>query len=413
MRRIVSTMLMALCLTSVMTQAKVKSEPKELIGIRMDGRADSIITDFHYVDAAEICQWQKSVTIEKDGRIYEFTPDNAEMFMRRRKHFHSRTLTLPDGTVAQLFLHRVVTGNDNRPSIYAYYLPHEGGEPVYYIQEKKDGPLTMIGENGSLEHPNAMQSYLLARNEAAGGDPDIAEYLCTLKPNLHAFDRSEMLISHQNRNLIPRFRYGVGAGINAESLELTFHDPELGKDFVTDLKYSVLPTLSMFADIPLGTGLSFHPELTFRYSTVEDVKVSGMSVLESMGTRRDAVINLKRVEIAVPMMGRYTFVKMRGNYLPYVDVGCTFDFYFSNTIKVDNEMKDKHGNISGHNLEKHEGGKVKLGVIGGLGLECKISQQHSLFFDVHFARNIGSIMTSYNDVKINHNCVMARMSVSL
>lgn len=398
-------LLMALCSVSALLQAKETKEPKRMIGLKMEGRADSLITDFRFVDGDSICLWQESITIEKDGTFYMFKPEEAETFLRKGKHFYSRTITLPDGTTVRRFLHRIAVGQGLQPSLYAYYLPEKGSKPLYYFQREANGPVMLVDAHDSMDKPNVLHDYLLSENTVAGGDPDIAEYLSKLKPARNMFDLPAKITRSQNRNLIPRVRYGVGLGLNSESISMTYYEMTNGQpyEYAVDPSSQIQASASLFLDVPVAIGFSFHPELTFRKSSVKRY---------NMGSH-NTEFAFNQSQINLPLMARYTAVQLRGNFLPYVDLGVNMDFMMRNGCDYKDLIQDDSGYVSEYSTYSFKSDAFNFGGIGGIGLEYKLNQRHSLFLDVHYILNFKMNQVYDTHLDIDHNCLMTRLSFNL
>ena len=309
---------------------------------------------------------QESVTFwDENNKERTFKPDDALLFYIKKDVYYSLSFKYKNEQ-KKAFLQRFLVDKKDDLTFYVYY--NEADQPIYYFRKSNEGEVYAVADDPAIGYISPIHTLL---REKAGSNADIFEpYLDASNMTPIRFQELRKAIQQGNINRIPKFRWGVTANTGIYKLE------EKNYDF----KSKALASAGIFANIPLFLEFSLNAEALFtKYGfkgTLTGIPLSSV------------VYN--STEISTPIMLRYTFKYIKGNILPYIQVG------YQPSIMIDNKLEyrylsesfkyERDGNYYTQLSEGQDGTKKFTSALTvGAGIEYILKNNHRLYLDVRGA----------------------------
>lgn len=362
-----------------------------------DGR-DSIQANVIFT-TGDLHTLQHEVSYDVGGTPHQLQPkDNVKGLRIDGKTFMNVKVQQPDGRVQQMFAHRIQS-LEGMPTIYQIY--DEQDKPTKYVQVN-DGILTPLVTK-PVDADDALHRELIRLNDAKGGNAIIADYLRKLRPTRHNMREAKLVIDSQNPNRIDRVRWGVGAGVTickTEAWGMRYEKPSSDYDYSFGTITQPQLSLTLFADIPSANcGMSMHPELTFRQASFHD-----KAIWRDDHSYTEMAYNFTMLE--VPLMFRYTFIKLRGHWLPYLEAGMHFGYIMRNENKICQPTRGNEDYIVKYSYLTEKGERSVFQPAAGAGIEYRHPSGHSVYLGARLVeahkKNVGSwLYTKQSALTIN------------
>lgn len=333
---------------------------------------DSIQSNVSFVDA-ELHEMQRQIQYRMGDSLCVLLPEEGVTGVNvQKKTFLNVRVQLPDGRVERMFAHRVYTSG-SMPVLFKIYDEHN--EPSTYVQIQ-GGLVVPVKE--PIDPNDALHRELVRLNDSLGGDEQTAHFVSELRPLPRKMSEAKRLMERQNHNLITRVRWGVSVGmmnntLSAKAIKISDTDGE--KVCPLDAVTQMQPWVSVFADIPSGSGMSMHPELTFRKASLHQ------QATWRYLTPREVAYNCTMIEL--PMMLRYSAIQLRGKCLPYAEIGVHFGYMLCNEQQSRDEVLDD-GYLSGYTLNTETGDAITFQPAAGIGIEYRYSERYAAFLGARY-----------------------------
>lgn len=303
-----------------------------------------------------------------------FTPKEISFFREDGTDYRSFTLRW-EGKEQPVFLPRVFFQPEDRLAIYRFIDPQKQKHYYYRFAEGELLPLAVTDSTGNVQ--SALTDYLL-KFPVAQSDKRLQRYIRRMKPTPTSYKRRHRICSSGNLNYLPRFRWGVLAGIGFPSVELTWDD-DLGRILSSDIGRQTQWYAGAFANVPLGQrGFSVHTEVTF-----SKVSVSLRGV-----TYEGKDVAYNRTMLYIPFSFRYTLVPLHSNFLPYIQAGPVLNIAIAGDMKSHIDKPDENGYIVYSPVEIEKLNRLVPALSVAIGIEMKIQNNHSLFFDIRYLTDL-------------------------
>lgn len=310
------------------------------------------------------------------GEQLVLTPEKDSGFqLSKRKLYKSKTFKYK-GETQTLFLLR---DHSYKDSLFFYiYYEHKATkenplEPIYLVQIKDDPLLLPLADDPERGYISPLRTALL--NNPIAADPKVRAYFESMEPTPSSFEKRDMLARTSHASHFPQFKWGVLFGVSYGQ----FRPKEI------DLNRQISFVPGVFADIPLVSCLSYHPELTFEKFSSEG------KVLH--GNEKNNFANYSMTSILSPQVIRVTHLYVPGQILPYAEGGVLLAFKAQKTLEYDyygTELDRIDGPINyGQSLGQlkkiqHFEGTLSVpafsfGFLIGIGAEWQYSRNHSAY----------------------------------
>lgn len=312
--------------------------------------------------------------LDNNSIEHYLTPDSVYGFFTRGYYYFRRTIKF-NGENKTVFLQREDLYKECDVRVFSY--EDENGKTHHFAQVADGEMLQMIDDDGNENIDAIKQSFL--QNEYAK-DKGTRRMISNMKPTAEGIRKVYKALTQGGYSHYPHFRWGVAAstGIGQVSSDSYEFDSKL------------LAAGGFFADIPIAGGVSLHPELLFG-------KLSVKGTMKNAGTLPNSVA-YNRTEISVPLMLRYTHFATRGNLIPFVQLGVGASYALKQNCdyrQVVSTAYDKFGSIYSVKEGSDQISDLHTSVIGGVGAEWVVSNKHSLFLELRYAKGISEL--SHND----------------
>jgi hypothetical protein len=326
--------------------------------------SDSAVTigikliDGGHILNSSLCQ------VRNGTAVIKYSPYEIKEFgFKNGRIYKSFPIKIHD-TISSYFLERLVEGK-----VELYYLRAKEGIKKYYLVE---GDST-----NPIEIPRLKEKYYVLFDSIVKGCVQAVNNIPFIKFNKYCFIRFLEDYNNCVRSPLPRFRYGLEIGINANQLSAVDKGSVYSiPDYQIDLSISIGAVM----DIPVKfSNFSFHPEIYFnRYSISKAFKNEDNS--------NDLIINYS--SICFPLLFRYSLLSKRIS--PYFQLGPAY----SRAIKNDGTLYEYESNgndIFINIIDSPILHKDLLGFSVGSGLILNYGSNHSWFSEVHYSRyyNLG------------------------
>ncbi len=324
--------------------------------------------------ASQFAMQQGIRTLDGNSSEHYLTPDSVYGFFTRGYYYFRRTITIR-GKRKTVFLLREDLYRESDVRVFCY--EDENGKNHYYAQVADGETLPMIDDEGN-ENIDAIKQRFL-QNEYAR-DKGTRKMISKMKPTAAGVRQVYKALALGGYSHFPHFRWGATTGIGFSNVNTDNYD----------LDGKLIATGGFFADIPIAGGVSVHPELLFD-------KLSVKGTMNNAGTLPNSVA-YNRTEISVPLMLRYTHFAIRGNLIPFVQLGMGASYAFKqncNYRQVVTMGYDKLVPIYSIQSGSSQIPTLHTSVIGGVGAEWVVSNKHSLFLELRYAKGISKL--SHND----------------
>lgn len=324
--------------------------------------------------ASQSAMQQGIRALDGNGKEHYLTPDSVYGFFTRGDYYFRRTITI-GGETKTVFLLREDLFRESDVRVFSY--EDENGKIHHFAQVADGETLQMIDDDGKENIDAVKQRFL--QNEYAK-DKGTRKMISKMKPTAEGVRKVYKALTHGGYSHYHHFRWGTKVGIGFAKVKTNSYE----------LESKLFATGGLFADIPIAGGVSLHPEMQFG-------KLSVKGTMKKAGTLPNSVA-YNRTEISVPLMLRYTHFATRGNLIPFVQLGMGASYALKQNCEHRQVMSisyDKFGSVysvkegSDHISTKH------ASVIGGVGAEWVMSNKHSLFLELRYAKGISKL--SHND----------------
>ena len=385
------------------TESKVISDYDRgiLIFTTPEGR-DSVVRDVYLYSKFNSQEaQQKIVRLNDDLSTTTYLPDQIKVYYIGKTRYQSVSIKKENGSVGRIFVKRDKRSfyqDCSAPSLFEVY--NSPNKYSLYVRTKENEPIVPFNEEGD----NVITQYYVNENKNSGGNENIEKWL-TSKP-AHKRNKLfvEKVIAAQNYNYIPALRFGAGVGIACNSIKVTdFTDTEL------DAASQLQATANLFADYHCSWGLGMHVDLTFNKFSFENFMPTNQN-----GRTFHMVYN--RTTLNVPVMVRYTYTKLTGKLLPFIQAGVQGDFFLKDEC-LDYRVSRQKGIVkddTGYSFDKYDSGKSTFSIVAGAGVEYRLTANHSVFFDIKYAAPTGP-NHKHEDDKYTMKCssIMFNLSANL
>ena len=307
---------------------------------------DTMITGRNLVQPEGIRKYHE-ITLRLKRNVTIYTADNVSEFCIDKQTFISMPSPV-DGEEENVFLLRLAKSD----SIAVYQYENQTGRHLFFCES--NGRLEEISEQNNL-----YADYLINKHRINKNHP-INRYQIKATPQSISF--ADKLDRTGNPNLLTRFRFGLWAGMGQSTLS---------EDIMPENNTDTHLFVGAFFNIPLYKQFSIQPELFYMQESCvinkADVKLS------------DKVYNRK--SIVAPLILRYSFNEIRGPLIPFIQAGPSMHYVLEE--KTETRMYFVEDNLLETYLVETDGKNYFYpGIQAGLGSECRLTKNHSLFFDV-------------------------------
>ena len=313
--------------------------------------------------------------LDGNGKEHYLTPDSVYGFFTRGDNYFRRTITF-NGENKTVFLLREDLFRESDVRVFSY--EDENGKTHHFAQVADGETLPMIADDGSENIDAVKQRFL--QNEYAK-DKGTRRMISKMKPTADGVRKVYNALTHGGYSHYPHFRWGVAASAGVGQV--------ISDSYQFD--GNLFATGGFFADIPIASGVSLHPELQFG-------KLSVKGTLKTAGTILPNSVAYNRTEISVPLMLRYTHFAVRGNLIPYAQLGVGASYALKQNCdyrQVVSTVYDKFGPTYSVKKGSDQISTMHANVIGAVGAEWVVSNKHSLFLELRYAKGISRL--SHND----------------
>lgn len=348
---------------------------------------------------------QESVTfIDENSKERTFTPNDARQFYIKKegkasllytdtKAYFSVDFTY-NGQKKKAFLLRESYDKTDDITFYVYYL--DFNKLVYYFKQGEDGEVLPASDDPKTGYVSPLHTLL---RQKAGGNADKFEgYYDANNMTSKKYLEARKTIKSGSIYSTSKFRWGVTANAGMFSPNIDNYD--------FDSKFGA--AVGVFANIPIYMGLSANIEATAS-------KYAYKGSIQKETNQNQAVYNT--TEISTPLMLRYSFKYIKGNVIPYIQIGYQPSFALSNKLEYRYKtvvLKDGHeyydyntGNQYGYNTiikdGEEETQKVNSSLLGSAGAEIILPNEHRLYLDIRglfgnsqYGRSGIMVSASYN-----------------
>lgn len=318
-------------------------------------------------------QFSLTCTDRQSNRQITLTPESCEGYrLSSHKLYASKTFEYA-GETKRLFLQRIREYQDSI-LFYVYYDDKAAHNPIYYMQMKDDDKVYPLADDPENGYISPLRSLLMSYPMAE--DPDVRAYFDKMGPTPRSFVKRHKLALSKYASHLPRFKWGVTLGLASTKVK--------ADDYKMDQVMSVVP--GVFADIPLFSGLSYHPELTF-----EKYAAKGRYNIDPRDFN-NAAYNV--TSLATPQLIRYTLFNLPSLLLPYIELGGQFSLNMKNSLEY-SYIKQLGVDLYTQMPFIYEvRGKddipaTSLALQGGLGAEWQCFRHHSWFVSVRLVKGMG------------------------
>ena len=392
-RPLITALSVLLACSASSAQTSETKKTSDLIVLHLSDGRDSLISNVKFTGSDSICLWQRQMSYMKGDSVLVVRPEQVRRVKRGYKHFWSQLIETSPGVVEQLMVQRSYNGGDEWPSLFRFY--PERGKSQDYVQVQ-GGVLKYIDPR---DPDNAFRHELRRKNTQQGGNVQIDRRLSRLKASRFGLREARKLIKSQNDNMIPCSRYGLGVGLFGNNTQLTLHDENSSQVLPSKLQLQL--TATAWADFRSLEGVSLHPELTFQ-KTSSHVQAS---------SPEGAELAFNRTQLSMPLLGRYTCVQMRGQWLPFIEGGMQLNLTLRNECRLQYAIYDSEDYVSSMRQMGFSKNCFWANPLAGLGLEYRLTPRRSLFLDVRYLFDITSEVENVLDVK--QGGWMASLSINL
>lgn len=337
---------------------------------------------------------QNSVTFhDENSEERIFTPNDAKQFYVDKEAYFSLDFKY-NGEQKKAFLLRERYDKTDDITFYVYYL--DFNKLVYYFKQGENGEVLPASDDPKTGYVSPLHTLL---RQKAGGNADKFEgYYDANNMTSKKYLEARKTIKSGAIYSTSKFRWGVTANAGMYTPNIDNYD--------FDSKMGV--AAGVFANIPLFLGFSANIEATAS-------KYAYKGSIQKETNQNQAVYNT--TEISTPLMLRYSFKYIKGNVIPYIQIGYQPSFALSNKLEYrykTDVLKDGHeyydyntGNQYGYNTiikdGEEETQKMNSSLLGSAGAEIILPNQHRLFLDVRgmfvssqYGRSGIMVSASYN-----------------
>lgn len=359
---------------------------------------DSIVRDIElYSKFNNLEAQQKIVRLNDDLSTTTYLPDQVKYYYIGKKRFQSISIRNADGSVSKIFVRRdkrPFYQDSSVPSLFEVY--NSANNYSLYVRIKANEPIVPFDQDGD----NVITKHYINENKDAGGNENIEKWLSSKPANKRNPRLMEKVIASQNDNYIPVLRFGVGVGVNINSVQLTNLMNE-----EANYGSQVQAAATLFADYRSSRGLGLHAELTFNKASCEKYEPE-----DKDGRIYHMIYN--RTTLNLPIMLRYTFTSLKGKILPFVQAGIQGDFYlkdecFDYRVYTQEEEKDP-----GYYYNKYDAGKCNFSFVAGAGIEYRLTAKRFVFFDIKYTTPFGP-KHELNKYCMKYNSIIFNLSTNL
>ncbi|MDR0232700.1 MAG: PorT family protein [Dysgonamonadaceae bacterium] len=237
---------------------------------------------------------------------------------------------------------------------------------IVYCYPAEKGDLFFLKKGNGLPEPiqNEEDLWNLFRNPSC---PEITVFIDSKKKKLNydTFNRYRKAYADCNTKLFPKFRFGI-------TTEMGLSSRIIGYDTPYDCKGLSL-AIGAFAQIPIDEGFSFRPEIIYQID--------------------------EHTTIQLPAIFRYNFNYMKGNRIPYIDLGLVADVRTSPEEEIIYDTRYPVGDGKDQQtLANSDTNPFRYGFVLGTGIEFKLKSGHSLYTGIRFRYLQGSFRNEYKDM---------------
>jgi len=298
----------------------------------------------------------KEVIQEVQKNTYKtHTPDEIDEFYTEGKIFVS--MQSPIAGEKKVFFHQLV----KRDSIAVYQYENETGSFLFFQQGEELKEIT--------PQNNPYAEYVAQEYGSDSSNP-VNNYL--IKPTQSSIKFAEKLIRTRNHNLLVRMRYGIWIAMGQSNIS-----QEISPSDNTDNHLLA----GIFLNVPIHTYYSVHTELSYMR---EAYSSSYNSIYGLHDELTDQIYN--RNSLFMPIMLRYSLNQLKGNLIPYFQLGPSAHF------ALKKEMESRVFTIIDKNISIDKQPIIRKnnyfypGLNAGAGLEYKLNSHHSLLLDFRYIR---------------------------
>ena len=324
---------------------------------------DTLVTHVNFL-SGDTYELQYRIKLRlKDGVEKSFRAHEIYGYRDGRRSYYSRRLEV-DGRVCHVLLPRVYDAD----SVAVYRFIREDGKRKLYAEVGKDSLLMPFADENNPDCINPLL-YAYLKEFPIAQDEVVGKYIDGVKPTVGSFERRHRVVRTANPNYITRFRWGVmlGAGMGKAVVE------------PYDFGNKLLGYGGLFADVPVYEGLSVRPEVTFNPYAYSSHQTSSSGETNAVYNRND---------LTGTFLVRYTVRSFKGKWLPYALLGPELNMVLDKSLQSAGRWVDDEGFTVLEQQDVPQPKGMTLGVTGGAGVECTLTQRRSLFLDLRYRHEL-------------------------
>lgn len=378
-------LLTAFCLLFSIGATAQQKERKYDYVYRMDSRTGKVVSEHvKYVKSNDNYNCQYTVSyVDTTGVLHEgLTTDSICGYYHSRNTYTLKSFVFR-GERVRAFLNR----EEAEGMVFYTYTGLDTKKYTYVQLDANRDEIVPIEDYWSDGYVSPVRTKLLA--DPLAQNDYVANYINNKKMTVDSYTNISRLLKVNKTNSFSRFRWGVQGSVGFQSVS---HDEHT---FSYDNAFKA--SGGLFADIPVFSTISFHPEVAFsKYHTTGSISNTPKSW---------AVNNVTMIQ--VPLLVRFSYPYLRGKLTPFVDLGYMpcfklkdkFEEEVVTGVELEGEYSWKYEYYTSPGpfvkLDKYEsdGEKFEGKLVFGLGVEWQIMKSHSLFFEVR-----GAVQPSTNVV---------------
>jgi len=325
-------------------------------------------------------QYQIRIIDQKGKNERTLTTDSIIGYRCKEGVFTLKTFSL-HGMRQKAFLKRVSIFETDSIVFFSYV--DKGNNSYDLVQLGTSDEVLPLYDYDANGYENPLKKLLLSNEYAK--DKQVADYINkhNISPSTYETITKRFKIGHPER--LPRFRWG---GVAKIGLRPVYHDSFTCNN-------ATVPEFGLFADIPLFSVVSFHPELTMsKYNTRGTIDLYG----ESWVANNVTTVN-------IPVFLRISHQYAKGKFIPFADLGCEMRYALKNKfdyrwVTYDLEIYKYHSfSFSEVHYDSEDGKKFFVQPVAGVGFEWQVLPRHSVFFE--FLLGINKKMSECFSVSFN------------
>lgn len=287
-----------------------------------------------------------------------FPKDIKGFFLEDRSVFISENVSI-DNTKKQCFLEELV--NNDEITVYAF--SRVNGKELYFMKDKRLGEDIFSLNSDPKPYRTYLQQTVLSQcnkfdNNHFGKvklnrDDIVNAYKAYIKCNPRYLDRGFKM------GLMIGYNKGFVPGDNS-AFEETKRRRLNNENIIVGL----------FTDFPLSyKNVSIHPELFYKKESLKKGNIG---------------FSFRRQSLSFPVLVRYSFIDIKSDIIPYLDLGPVFNYGFRNYYYNIKQymLAEKDSDVA---WIKEDVNKFYFGIKVGAGIEYPLFKKYTLYTGIHYS----------------------------